>query len=374
MTSVTHTPDPQLPVPPPALRSSTWRRRRRLVALAVVLGLLASSTVGAALLPIPYVALRPGSVRPVTEQVLVEGADSYPPEQSIAYTTVSVGTTTLLEAVVGWLDDDVDVVPEEVIRGDRDAEENRRYNAQLMDTSKLLATAVALEHLGHEVAVRTSGTVVRQIAADAPAAEVLELDDVIVTVDGEPVDRPDEVGVLLQAGGPGASHRLTVERPPGSGTTVEVDVATIPAPEDPARAIIGIAVEDRIVGADLPFDVLIDSGTVGGPSAGLAFTLAVIDVLTPGELTGGHLVATTGTIRLDGTVGPVGGAVQKAVSVRDAGYEVFLVPEAELDEVRATVGDDLAVIGVGTLAEALEALDALGGNAGSLAEAAADDS
>jgi PDZ domain-containing protein len=342
------------------------------VALGVVLGLLVSLTIGAALLPVPYVALRPGSVRPVTEQVLVEGADSYPPEHSIAYTTVSVGDATLLEALVGWLDDDVDVVPEEVIRGDRDADENRRYNAQLMDTSKLLATAVALEHLGYEVSIRTSGAVVRQIATDAPAAEVLELDDVIVAVDGAPVDAPDEVGALLQPGGPGASHRLTVERPPGSGTTVELDIGTIPAPDDPDRAIIGIAVEDRIVGVDLPFDVLIDSGTVGGPSAGLAFTLAVIDVLTPGELTGGHQVAATGTIRLDGAVGPVGGAPQKAVSVRDAGYDVFLVPEVEVDEVRATVGDDLEVIGVGTLAEALEALDALGGNAGSLAGAAGE--
>ncbi|MGV3758764.1 MAG: PDZ domain-containing protein [Actinomycetota bacterium] len=374
MTSLAHDPDPTLPVPPPALRSTSSPRRRRLVVLAIVLGLLVSLTVGAAVLPVPYVALRPGSVRPVTEQVLVEGTESYPPEHSIAYTTVSVGDTTLLEALVGWLDDDVDVVPEEVIRGDRDAEENRRYNAQLMDTSKLLATAVALDHLGYEVAIQTTGAVVRQIAPDAPAASVLQLDDVIVAVDGTPVDAPDEVGALLQPGGPGASHRLTVERPPGGPTTVELDISTIPAPDDPGRAIIGIAVEDRIVGADLPVDVLIDSGTVGGPSAGLAFTLAVIDVLTPGELTGGHLVATTGTIRLDGSVGPVGGAPQKAVTVRDAGYEVFLVPVAEVDEVRAIVGDDLTVIGVGTLAEALEALDALGGNAGSLAGAAVHDS
>ena len=145
-----------------------------------------------------------------------------------------------------------------------------------MDTSKLLATAVALDHLGYEVAVRTSGAVVRQIAADAPAAAVLELDDVIVAVDGQPVDSPDEVGALLQPGGPGATHRLTVERPPGGDTTVELEIATIPAPEEPTRAIIGIAVEDRLVGADLPFDEFIASVTVGGPSARLAFTLSLI--------------------------------------------------------------------------------------------------
>jgi PDZ domain-containing protein len=179
------------------------------------------------------------------------------------------------------------------------------------------------------------------------------------------------VGALLQPGGPGAQHVLTVERPPGSSTTVEVPIATVPAPEDPGRAVIGIAPEDRLAGAELPIDVLIDSGTVGGPSAGLAFTLAVLDVLTPGELTGGHRVAVTGTMRLDGTVGPVGGAAQKAVTVRNAGYEVFLVPQEELDEVATVIGDDLRVIGVGTLAEALDALGSLGGNAGSLAGAAA---
>jgi Lon-like protease len=120
------------------------------------------------------------------------------------------------------------------------------------------------------------------------------------------------------------------------------------------------------VGADLPVDVSIDSGTVGGPSAGLAFALAVLDVLTPGELTGGHRVAVTGTMNLDGTVGPIGGGAQKAITVRDSGYEVFLVPEAEVEEVREAVGDDVEVVGVRTLEDALRALGSLGGNAGSL--------
>lgn len=360
-------PPGQHPVPPPPRAP----RRRRVVAFAVSLGLLVSSTIGAAFLPTPYLTLRPGMVRPVTDQILVEGVESHPPEHSIAYTTVSVGRATLLEALVGWLDDDVDVVPEEQIRGGRDAEESRRYNAQLMDTSKLVATVVALERLGYDAEVRTTGAVVRQIAPDTPTAEVLELDDVIVAVDDEPIDDLDDLRRLLQVGGPGATHRLTVERPPGGDVTVDLDVTTAPAPDDPERAIIGVVVEDRIVGVDLPFEVLIDSGTVGGPSAGLAFTLALLDVLTPGELTGGHRVATTGTIALDGTVGPVGGAAQKAVGVRNAGYEVFLVPHAEVDEVRAVVGDDLTVIGVGTLDEALEALESLGGDVRSLEGAAA---
>jgi PDZ domain-containing protein len=343
------------------------RRRRRWIALVVILVVLVSAVIGAALTPVPYLMLKPGSTRPVTEQVLVEGTPSFPPEQSIAFTTVGIRQATLLEAIAGWLDDDVDVLPEEAVRGGRSDAENDRYNAQLMDTSKLIAVAVALDRLGHDVEVHTTGTVVRQFADGSPAQKQLVQDDVIVAVDGEPVDEPGEFSELLQPGGPGATHTLTVERPPGSGETHEVELSTIPSPDDPERAIIGvIGAEDRYVGADFPIDVTIDSGSVGGPSAGLAFTLAVIDVLTPGELTGGHKVAVTGTMSLDGTVGPIGGGAQKAATVRDSGYEVFLVPESEVAEIQEAAGDDLQVIGVSTLEDALEALDSLGGNAGSL--------
>lgn len=356
-----------LPPAPPGLGSPSRRLTRRVRLGGVAALLLVSTLIGAAVLPVPYVAVRPGSVRPVTEQVLVEGAPSYPPASPISYTTVHVGGTTLLEALVGWLDDDVDVLPDERVRGTRSPSENRRYNAQLMDTSKLVAVTVALRHLGYDVPIRTTGTVVRDILDDTPAAAALRLDDVIVAVDGEPLDTPGEITTLLQVGGPGSEHILTVERPAGADRTTEVVIATIPSPDDPDRAIVGIsAPEDRIVGFDFPIDVTIDSGNVGGPSAGLAFTLAVLDVLTPGEITGGRRVATTGTIALDGAVGQVGGAAQKAITVRDAGYDVFLVPREEEAEVRAAVGDDLTVLAVGTLAEALDALDSLGGNAGSL--------
>lgn len=364
-----------LPLAPPEIdgpmKPIGGRRHRRRWALATAVGLLVSVVIAASVVPVPYVALRPGSVRPVSEQVKVDGRPSYPPAQSVAFTTVTVGSTTLLEAFVGWLDDDVDVLPEEAVRGGRTADENRRYNAQLMDTSKLTAIAVALEYLGDEVQIRTSGTVVRQVLDGSPAAEVLELDDVIVSVDGSAVDEPDVLGDLLQAGGPGAVHTLTLERPAGSANRVEVEVATMAAPDDPARAIVGITVlEDRIIDYDFPIDVTIDSGTVGGPSAGLAFTLAVIDVLTAGELTGGHRVAVTGTMALDGTVGPVGGGAQKGLTVRDAGYEVFLVPPDELAEVQEAVGDDIQVIAVSTLTEALGALGSIGGDVGSLRAAA----
>ena len=110
----------------------------------------------------------------------------------------------------------------------------------------------------------------------------------------------------------------------------------------------------------LPFQVTVDSGAVGGPSAGLAFTLGIMDVLTPDSITGGHKVATTGTINADGTVGPVGGVHQKTIAVRESGAELFLVPSSEYDEAEKYAGS-LRVEKVDTVDDALRVLATIGG-------------
>lgn len=367
---------PMLPpenlVPHPSAEEDEPRRLgRRWRIVGVVGAVLVAVVVAAALIPVPYVALRPGSVWPVNNQITVVDADSFPSDQPVAFTTVSSRSASVLEAAVGWLDKDIDVLPKEAVRGKLSAGANRRYNAELMETSISTAIAVAEGYLGEDVRITTSGVIVREISPDSSAAAVLERNDVIVTVDDEPVDEIGELGTLLQVGGPGASHTLGVERPAGSTTRIKVQVTTAAAEDRPERAVIGIIPQDRIVDFDFPIDVTIDSGTVGGPSAGLAFTLAVIDTLTPGQLTGGTRVAVTGTIALDGTVGPVGGGVQKAVAVRQAGYDVFLVPTSEFELVRAAVGDDVQVIAVDTLEEALAALIELGGTPAELVPQAA---
>src|SRR5690606_17468676 len=117
--------------------------------------------------------------------------------------------------------------------------------------------------------------------------------------------------------------------------------------------VMGVRVMDVVLDYDFPVDVEIDTGDVGGPSAGLAFTLGIIDDLTPGDLTGGEDVAVTGTISGNGTVGPVGGTGQKAAAVREAGIELFLVPSADYDAAVDHAGDDLEVVAVDTVEEAL---------------------
>lgn len=339
-------------------------RLQLVVAIAAVVLLVLLAALGL-LVRVPYLALEPGSATEVAPLISVDRAPSYPPKLSVAFTTISQRDTTLVGSMAGWIDDDVELLPRKVVYGDGSRSENQKINQQMMDTSKLAAITVALRRLGYTVTIPTTGTAVRQVYADLPAAGKLQAEDLIVAVDGQPLDELGELRDLLQAGGPGTTHVLKVVRPVGSDTTVDIPITTAAAPQDPARAVVGIDPEEIVKPFDvstLPVSVSIDSGRVGGPSAGLAFTLAIIDVLTKGELTGGRKVAVTGTMDFDGTVGPVGGGVQKAVAVRNAGYEAFLVPSDEFEEVQAKVGGDLRVIAVDTLAEALDALASLGGD------------
>jgi PDZ domain-containing protein len=343
------------------------RRRRRIWPIALTV-LVVAFIVGAATVPLPYYAYRPGSVRDTEPLITVADEQTFPSRGSISYTTVSLRQSTLFGMLAGWLDDDVDVFPREKVLGDRNAEENRSLNLQMMDTSKQVATQVALERLGHPVDVSITGETVVDVLPDLPADGVLEPGDTITAVNGEELDEPDDLTRLLADDSPGDEVTITVE--PTTGSPREVELALGADPDDPHRAIIGIQVTGRGIDFDFPVDVAIDTGDVGGPSAGLAFTLAIIDDLTPGDLTGGADVAVTGTINSDGTVGPVGGTGQKAAAVRAQGYDVFLVPSDDYEAARRHAGD-VDVIAVDTLDEALAALGDLGGNVDDLPEPAA---
>lgn len=392
------------------------RRRRRWlpVVLAVVAGLALLALVASVFIPLPYYLIEPGSVRATEPLVEVgEGGPSYPAEEGdIYFTTVSTRPARALTALLGWLDPDTQVVDEEVVLGDQTAEENRRVNLQMMESSVDVAAEVAWEHLGFDVESGT-GAVVMGVAPDLPVVDALEPGDVILAVDGQPTDTSDDVVDRIQRRNPGDVVELEVQFDPstlraagsdehgdedergdddsgdddqggddeggddegGADTTtttiaaggedhpVRTETVELGArPDDPALPLLGVQLGTRDQVVELPYPVSIDTGRVGGPSAGLAFTLAVLDVLTPGELTGGRRVAVTGTIDGLGNVGPIGGIEQKAAAVREEGADVFLVPASEADQARRRAGD-VEVVGVETLDDALRALDRLGGNA-----------
>nr|WP_231126806.1 PDZ domain-containing protein [Motilibacter aurantiacus] len=202
--------------------------------------------------------------------------------------------------------------------------------------------------------------VVQAVVKDAPAEGVVRAGDVIVAVDGKAVADPQAVRDAISAHQPGDRVSVTVER---GDKQLRLTMTT--ADGGNGRAVIGVTPSARV---RPPLKVEIKLEDVGGPSAGMMFALGLIDKLTPGELTGGAFVAGTGTISEEGAVGPIGGIKQKLVGAKRAGASVFLAPADNCEETRGAVPDGLRVVKVGTLTEAVSALDTLrGGDAEQIA-------
>lgn len=337
-------------------RRSRWLWVVPAALVALLLGVLA-------LVPIPYYSLSPGLARQVNDLVVVDGAEVYPPDGEVLLTTVSLRHVTAFEALAGWIDGDVEVVHEDVLFPPS-IEDPTAFNLALMRSSKETALLLAFDKLGYDVVEHGEGALVIGVVPDLPADGVFEPGDVILRVDGTPVTTSAQAVAALAGRSPGESVRFTVLSLTGNDQTREETVVL--AEREGGGAVVGVNLQTYLPRFDFPFEVDIDSGAIGGPSAGLAFTLAVLDALTPGELTGGHTVAATGTIDIDGAVGPVGGVGQKTVAVKDAGATLFLVPSSEVPVARSKAGNGLRVVGVDTLDDALRALADVGGNVAEL--------
>lgn len=309
---------------------------------------------------LPYYTLSPGSVKDTEAFIAIDGAPSDVDESGmINYLTVSVKQASPFDALVAWIDPAVEVVEAEQVLGSQSPSENREFNLQLMASSKDSATYQALQRLGYEIPISGTGTVIADIAEGVPAAQVLERGDVVVSANGLPVGVNQDLVDVVAPLPSGSVVELGVQ-PFAGGQTTPVSVELVARPEDPSRSMLGVSTFTRDLTFDFPVDVTIDSGRVGGPSAGLAFTLGILDALTSESLTGGATVAATGTMGLDGRVGPVGGVHQKTVAASRAGVDLMLVPSAELDEARRYAGD-LRVEPVDDLNQALAVLATLGG-------------
>lgn len=330
--------------------------------LAFVCAVLVGATISAAVVELPYFALRPGSVHDTGEVITVEGEETFLSNGTINYTTVSIQPVTTFGLISGWLDDDVDIESRRDVLGDRNAEENRELNRFYMDRSQHDAMLVALETLGYDVEVHISGELVHKVEDGLPADGVLDSGDVITEIDGEPLDELDEVQSILASRDVGDRIDLLVLPDEGQGEPEERTLTLAESPEGD-RAIMGVNILPFEVEYDFPFEIGFDTGEVGGPSAGLAFTLSLLDLLTEGDLTGGLDVAVTGAIGPDGEILPVGGTAQKAAAARRADMDLFLVPasETDTDKTRARSGD-VEVLEVATLQDALDALAERGGD------------
>ena len=306
------------------------------------------------------VAFRPGAAIATSGRVEAEGIEVFDPAGEILLLTVSIDSdVTVLDWIRSSVDDSIELRSRESVYGDRSSHEQRDHNRYLMDSSKDTATIVALEHLGVHAADFT-GVLFLEAVEGGPADGLLEGTDVILSIDGDPVTTVESLRTVLADREPGTTVTITVENfETHERRDVEITLGSHP---DSGGAFIGVSgVTERVERSPLPFEIDISSGNVGGPSAGLAFTLIVLDVLTPGELTGGKRVAVTGSIGLDGSVGDVGGVAQKSVAARDAGAEMIIVPQDRVDEALLGAGQ-VPVVGVDNLDDALQALAAHGGD------------
>lgn len=296
----------------------------------------------------------PGRADGLEERITVGGQRVYPAKGDVLWATVGVRrSATLLELVRAWLDPSIDVYANRTLFGDETREQTRVRNQVAMDDAKQVAAVVALRRLGYTPAGK--GVVVTRTFPGMPADGVVKPKETITAVDGKPLCLLGDLRAAIGAHQPGDRVTLTIATPAGATRTATVALVLDP---DTNRTILGV--QASTARCTLPFTVDIDTGRVGGPSAGLAMTLAFLDRLSPGELTGGVKVATTGTIEADGSVGPVGGVKQKTLAVRAAGAKLFLVPADEYDEARAHAGT-MQVAPVRSLDEALTALRHAGG-------------
>lgn len=361
---------------PPPVNAARLQRRAVKFGVGLFLLMLAIGIAGGFLFRTDYVAFVPGTSRDTEPFVSVEGIADYPSDGEIHLTTVRVRDRVSLWAYLWYqVDDDVELVPRDQVFGARTVEENRQLNLDRMASSKDLAVSVALEALGYDTIV-PDGVFVIETVEGTPAQDVLEPGDVIVAVEGEQIVSPTQLVDAISSRSPGDGIAFDVERHT-TGQIETVRVILTSREEDATKAFLGVATSERVDldTDDLGFDVFLGSDNIGGPSAGLAFTLAVLDQLTPGELTGGARVAVTGTIQVDGSVGSVGGVEQKAAAVRDEGIAVFIVPgsldEQTLAAARERVGDEVDIVPVDDLDDALAVLGDLGGDIDALAEFAA---
>jgi PDZ domain-containing protein len=303
-------------------------------------------------LPADDFVFEPGNAKPLADRVQVEGGKP-PADGDVYYVDVFVRRTSKLEDLFPFLlPEGTSVVPEVELLPPGTTEADRdRQTAEDMQRSERVASAVALEALGYDVRATPNGTLVVTVVHDVPAAKEIDTGDVIVGVDGVDVRTPEELRAQVAKRKPGDPVELTVRR---GGKTVEVRTRTVPAPDDPKSPRIGVLV-DQEADIKLPFDVDIDLGRVGGPSAGLAFALEIARMLGR-DVTKGCRIAATGELALDGSVLPVGGLEQKTIGARETDVDAFLVPAGENAREARSHADGLEVIPVDSFQQALREL------------------
>lgn len=330
-------------------------RSRALRLVLLVFAVVAGTGLALTFLPSDHYIVLPDRARPTDPLVDIPGEESGPVGNAGIYMVdVRVGRASLFERLFPGLREGADLLPEHVINPEGVSDtQRRRSSLNEMSRSQLVAITVALRQLGREVDVEAIGAEVVLVQPDAPADGELEVGDVIVAAEGEDVTSTSDLQRAMSDLSPGDEASLTVER--GEGEQIDLTLATRGSNREPERAVVGVQVQDA-EDFQFPVDIEIDAGSIGGPSAGLAFALNIVDELGD-DVDGGRTIVATGELTLEGDVLPIGGVKQKVIGAREAGADVFLVPDRNAADARKAA-DGVEIVAVSDFRDALSALAA----------------
>jgi PDZ domain-containing protein len=321
-----------------------------LVAVAlVVLYLIPSNT---------FYVFSPDRAHPLAPLVKVSGARVQTQSGGVYFVDVRFRKARLLEDLLGRpLAHGATLVRiSNVLATGVSEKRQRQIDLTQMEQSQKIAAAVALNRLGYHVRIRLPNVVVHDVVPSAPARRVLRSGDQLLAVDGKRVNSLGRLHQLITSHRPGDSLRIRYRR---SGRVVTATIRTVADPTDKRHAVIGILVDEAggSIGK-LPVRVRIDTRGVGGPSAGLAFALDLMEELGR-NVDRGYKVAATGELALDGSVLPIGAVKQKTIGAREAGVDVFLVPAGDNAREARRYAGGLRIIPVRSFPQALRALATL---------------
>jgi PDZ domain-containing protein len=309
------------------------------------------------LTPSSYYILEPDpqGAHPVAPLISVAGAKPQRAGGGIYYVDVIIRRLSNFERELEGIPRDATLLPAAEVNPAGASDSARRVqDRQEMSRSQQIAAAVALRALGYKVTTRPVGVLIEQVFSDAPAAGRLQPTDIVVAVDGTAVRTPADLRRLVRRHRPGERVRLTVRT---AQRLSRISLKTIPDPSDKKRPIIGV-VAGQAASIHLPLSVRINAGDVGGPSAGLAFALAIFEKLGH-DVDRGYKIAVTGELEPDGSVSPIGGVKQKTIAAERSRVDVFLVPAGDNATEARQYAHGLRVVPVKSFRQALQALTTL---------------
>ena len=329
---------------------------RRILTLIAALVPIVVFGVLLAVVTVPYVSLGPGPTFDTLGEVdgkqvvAIDGAPTHPTSGHLNMTTVAQRDgLTLGQALTLWVSGREQLVPRDLVfPPDKSREDVEKSQSADFQQSEFSAEYAALGFLKYPEAVR-----VEKVNDEGPSTGKLQVGDAIEAVDGTPVANVEAFTSLLKATKPGQEIVLDYRRknaPPGTARI------TLGNNSDRDYGYLGVAVLNA---PWAPFTIDFNLANIGGPSAGLMFSLAVVDKLTTGDINGSKFVAGTGTISEDGKVGPIGGITHKMMAAQEAGATVFLVPAENCDEAKSMRDDSMELVKVDTLSSAVDSLHTL---------------